>query len=92
MKRAVVVRGRLSDPRHVELAEPVTEMEGEVDVVLQPHGPVENTDGGPAESLLELAARIRASVPDGEWKKVPRDGARNLHHYLYGAPKVEESE
>ena len=92
MKRAVVVRGRLSDPWHIELAEPVTELEGDVDVVLQPPGPVENAEFGPAESLLELAARIRASIPEEQWKKVPTDGARNLHHYLYGTRKVEGSE
>ena len=36
MERAIVVRGILSDPLHIELAEPVTELRGEVEVVVRP--------------------------------------------------------
>jgi len=36
MNRTIVVSGRLSDSRHVELDEPVTEIEGPVEVVLRP--------------------------------------------------------
>ena len=36
MERAIVVRGRLSDPLHIELAEPVTELHVEVEVVVRP--------------------------------------------------------
>ena len=35
MERAIVVRGTLSDPLHIELAEPVTELQGEVEVVVR---------------------------------------------------------
>ncbi len=35
MPRAVVVRGRVSDPRHVELDEPVTGWHGPVEVTLR---------------------------------------------------------
>lgn len=35
MERAVVVRGKLTDAQHIELDEPVTELEGPVDVVLR---------------------------------------------------------
>ncbi|MBI2838411.1 MAG: hypothetical protein HYX75_08860 [Acidobacteria bacterium] len=35
MEKAVIVRGRLSDPQHVELDEPVTEIDGDVEVVLK---------------------------------------------------------
>jgi hypothetical protein len=35
MERAIVVRGVLSDPLHIELAEPVTEIQGEVEVVVR---------------------------------------------------------
>lgn len=35
MPRAVVVRGRISDPRHVELDEPVTGWRGPVEVTLR---------------------------------------------------------
>jgi hypothetical protein len=30
------------------------------------------------------------SIPKEEWDKVPTDLAKNLDHYLYGAPKVKE--
>jgi hypothetical protein len=33
--------------------------------------------------LLELSREI----PAEEWAKVPRDGSRNLDHYLYRAPR-----
>jgi len=35
MERVIVVRGTLSDPLHIELAEPVTELRGEVEVVVR---------------------------------------------------------
>ncbi|HZK75902.1 MAG TPA: hypothetical protein VFD13_03255 [Candidatus Kapabacteria bacterium] len=31
--------------------------------------------------------RFHAKVPQEAWDNVPTDGARNLDHYLYGAPK-----
>ena len=36
MERAVVVRGKMADSQHIELDEPVTELEGAVEVVLRP--------------------------------------------------------
>lgn len=35
MDRAIIVRGNLSDPKHIELDEPVTEVQGPVEVVLR---------------------------------------------------------
>ncbi len=40
--------------------------------------------------LLERIKRISDSVPDSEWEKLPKDGARNKKHYLYGHPKEDE--
>jgi hypothetical protein len=37
--------------------------------------------------IWEIIEEIGAAVPSGEWDKVPRDGAVNLDHYLYGHPK-----
>lgn len=37
--------------------------------------------------LVELFDRIRRTVPDSEWEKLPRDLAANYEHYLYGSPK-----
>ena len=42
------------------------------------------------ESILDLFDRLRKSVPEEEWEKLPADGAMNLKHYLYGRPKVGE--
>lgn len=36
MERAIIVRGKMSDPRHIELDEPVTEVQGTVEVVVRP--------------------------------------------------------
>jgi putative addiction module CopG family antidote len=38
------------------------------------------------ETIVELGRR----VPEEEWEKIPTDFAKNLDHYLYGAPKVTE--
>lgn len=35
METAVIVRGRISNSRHIELDEPVADIEGEVEVVLR---------------------------------------------------------
>ena len=42
------------------------------------------------QALHEMFRRIRESVPDSEWEKLPKDGARNKKHYLYGHPKEDE--
>lgn len=35
--------------------------------------------------LWETVAALGASIPDEEWRDVPRDLAQNLDHYLYGS-------
>ena len=42
------------------------------------------------ESVLEMFERLRNSVPPDTWDGLPTDGAKNIDHYLYGAPKEEE--
>ena len=37
--------------------------------------------------LLATAKRIAKEAPANELEKLPKDGAANLDHYLYGAPK-----
>jgi hypothetical protein len=37
--------------------------------------------------IWEVAAEIRKSIPAEEWAKLPKDGAEQLDHYLYGVPK-----
>ncbi|MBF6560401.1 MAG: hypothetical protein IVW56_08940 [Candidatus Binataceae bacterium] len=35
MNRSIIARGRLSDPQHIELTEPVSEIRGEVEVLIR---------------------------------------------------------
>ncbi len=37
--------------------------------------------------LLATADRIAKEAPVSELDKLPKDGGKNLDHYLYGAPK-----
>ena len=43
-----------------------------------------------AKPIWEVALEIGARVPAEEWAKVPTDLAKNLHHYLHGAPKESD--
>jgi hypothetical protein len=55
---------------------------------------VEPTSAGAAvpssKPIWEVVLEIGASVPEQEWAKVPTDLAKNLHHYLHGAPKESD--
>jgi hypothetical protein len=79
MAYAVKVRGRLSDPRHIELDEPVNNLTGTVDVVVQeveaaaataiPRGFIGLcADLGPAPSAEEMDEARREM-----WAGFPRD-------------------
>jgi len=57
MDRAIVVRGILSDPKHIELEDPVLDVHGQVEVALRPIGDLE------AGSPLVLLRTMRA-LPD----------------------------
>jgi hypothetical protein len=41
-------------------------------------------------SLLEFLDNFSNTIPQEEWEKLPSDMAKNIDHYLYGAPKVED--
>lgn len=40
-----------------------------------------------ARPIWEEIADIIKDVPEEEFKKLPRDGAEQLDHYIYGTPK-----
>ena len=61
MEKTVVVRGKLADPRHIELDEPVTELRGAVEVVLRPAAE-SRSSGRDAFELIE-------SMPAGSREK-----------------------
>ncbi|MDI7266548.1 MAG: hypothetical protein QME96_00965 [Myxococcota bacterium] len=54
MEHAVIVRGRMTDERHVELDEPVEEVDGAVEVTLRPV----REPSRPREDVLDFLARI----------------------------------
>jgi Arc/MetJ-type ribon-helix-helix transcriptional regulator len=37
--------------------------------------------------IWEVVAELRKSIPSAEFLKLPKDGAEQLDHYLYGSPK-----
>ena len=39
------------------------------------------------DSIQARLLELRREIPLKEWAKVPRDGSRNLDHYLYSAPR-----
>ena len=49
------------------------------------NGSPEGVPGG--VPIWELLANLGASIPPEEVAKLPTDLARNVDHYLYGAPK-----
>jgi len=42
-----------------------------------------------AQAFLQRIAKIRESIPKEERQKLPRDFAKNIDRYLYGAPEAE---
>ena len=42
-----------------------------------------------AQAFLQRIAKIRESIPKEERQKLPRDFAKNVDRYLYGAPEAE---
>ncbi|HEX5316169.1 MAG TPA: hypothetical protein VFX22_05905 [Candidatus Kapabacteria bacterium] len=44
----------------------------------------------PLQNLLKRMDERWAKIPEEERAKIPIDGALNLDHYLYGAPKISE--
>ncbi len=62
MQRAIIVRGRLADSRHIELDEPVDEMQGDVEITLRPASRAERETG---ESIFDFIK----SLPPGRRSK-----------------------
>jgi hypothetical protein len=56
-----------------------------VEIVVLASANHENSD----KPFWQTALDIMASVPDEAFLDLPKDGASNLDHYLYGASKKE---
>lgn len=53
---------------------------------LETHTEQENT-AEPAQSLLQLINEISKNAPAEELTRLPKDGAEEHDHYIYGTPK-----
>ena len=73
MANAVKVRGRLSDPRHIELDEPVNDLTGPVDVVVTP---AEASDAD--RRLVAATARLSETALAKVWDNPEDDVYDNL--------------
>jgi len=40
--------------------------------------------------IWKVVEEVNAGLPADTWDSVPTDGAINLDHYLYGAPKQQQ--
>lgn len=55
-------------------------------------GPEDIDEPEPAFAASSIQARLvalRRAIPRNVWRRIPRDGAVNLDHYLYGARKKD---
>ena len=55
MERSVIVRGRLADRQHIELDEPMSDIDGEVEVVVRALPRAKATS---EESIFDFIARL----------------------------------
>jgi hypothetical protein len=62
MSRTILARGRLSDARHIELAEPVREIEGDVEVLIRPLPTSSAEDVFDVIASLEPGVRTKADI------------------------------
>ncbi len=62
MSRSIVARGRLSDPRHIELAEPIREISGEVEVLIRQSPKARTEDVFDVIAGLAPGSRSRADI------------------------------
>jgi hypothetical protein len=62
MERPIVVHGRISAHRRIELDEPVTEIQGEVEVVLRPSPRRNDSSESGGLSILDFIARLKAGI------------------------------
>lgn len=47
----------------------------------------EAKQGTVGQQILKFAAEFRAGIPPEELAKLPKDGAEQHDHYIYGTPK-----
>ena len=78
MEKEMIVKGRLFDPRHIELDEPVTGIQGPVEIVLR-QAPLDSANG--RQDLFKLIA----SLPPGRRSKDEIDRQIREERQAWGA-------
>jgi hypothetical protein len=68
MRRAVVVRGKLNDPSHIELDEPLSEIRGAVEVIVRA---VDEPTAGSPQAVLQ-AMRALPNLNPGDVDELER--------------------
>jgi hypothetical protein len=64
MERAVIVKGRVTDSRHIELHEPVDDIAGEVEVTLRPLDQAREVEATDLDAIGRIEEEWRAKHPD----------------------------
>ena len=86
--RARYEKGVLTPLEPLDLAEGT-----EVTVSVEGHNGAkadEQNAEGTLDRMLALVREMERTIPPEEWDVLPRDGAKNYKHYLYGHPKEED--
>lgn len=64
MERAVIVKGRVMDSRHIELDEPVDEIAGDVEVTVRPLDRTREEGATDIDAIVRIEDEWRAKHPD----------------------------
>ena len=65
-------------------------LEAVVEQVLREHVQTPSLAGPPSEPFWKSFTRRVHALPDSVFDRLPKDGATEHDHYLYGAPKRDE--
>jgi hypothetical protein len=64
LQRAIIVKGRVTDSRHIELDEPVEDLAGEVEVIVRPVEAPIDQNSTDVEGLLRIEEEWRTKHPE----------------------------
>ena len=85
MSTTMHVRTKVLPGNRIEITTPELAVGEEVEVTVVADAQPAGTDA--AAPIWEVVRAIGEAVPESDWATVPTDLSKNIHHYLYGAPK-----